>query len=296
MISLELLKACENPGCTRVLPADPARPYFAGFNATRREDGTVEFEGLCKPCAKLERRRATTAKPGGVKHMTRDVFRDCVLVKVKDCHGCGEEKICEDGPESEFPIAARRPAVTWHPLCKRCRNEAHQERKQSDPEYAAHVRERQKINRELWAQKEENREKIRAASRKYWRRIRKEDPERIREWYRMGYALRRMREGKEVRHRWTVIDGVRPRISAGPFKAWLGEYGRQWRYADNSEQIALSLHLPQRTIYRVLYENLGQVEIDLVSRALTNAPNLVELDGRIIATIDDLYPEGLPRA
>jgi hypothetical protein len=148
---------------------------------------------------------------------------------------------------------------------------------------AAHLR---------WLAKPGGREKARQSVRAYHERIRQEDPERLREESRLGYALRRERAGKPVRSpRPTVIDGTQPRILAGPFFDWLTAFRDLADLPD--EALARSLGMTERRLRSVLAREYERVSMDVVDRALTNAWFVVDVAGRPVVRFDDLYAEGL---
>lgn len=226
-----------------------------------------------------------------MNHRVYDGWRDGKPVKLKVCRICREEKVCEDGPGSEFAISKRREgySVVWNPHCKVCKNRSHKERMETDPEYAERIRTRQAENTRRWMKNPENREKARASWRRYHQRIKQEDPERILEAARMGYVLRRERQGKVVRHRQTVIDGTTPRVQLGPFREWLGS----WMNMVEGDAVAEAervLGIPQRTLYRYLHTNQPFVALDVVDRAILYAQVPVRVGGREVVRLDDLYP------
>lgn len=64
MIALDRVRACSNPECREVLPADPYDPEGAGFYVNRRlKSGRVVFSTLCKPCLMEQRRRRRREDP-----------------------------------------------------------------------------------------------------------------------------------------------------------------------------------------------------------------------------------------
>jgi len=231
-----------------------------------------------------------------VYHHVRTEVRDGVVVQVKFCRSCGQDKIVSEGPESGFSISARveRQNPTYRADCKDCAREIHQARMASDPEYAARVRERSRRGQRRYLAKPDKREIARAASRTWHRKKRSTEAGRLylNESSRLAYALRREREGKTPRYRSTVIDGTLPRIEAAPFRAWLMACLAQVPGINSGEALAAELDICVKRVRDVLSGRYRKVALDVVSRALTNAYWTVEVDNKVIVTLDDLYPEG----
>lgn len=283
MIALDRVRACSNPECREILPADPAEPALAGFYVNRRRpDGSVVgFASRCKPCSARARRgeRPTWTQRVHVE-MLEGVER-----RVKFCVGCSGTKVAEDGAsDSGFYVAQRWDGyVTFYRLCKVCTRAERQKRYREDPVFA----ERQKQARERWT--ERNWEQNRATKLAWLAKYRQEHRERYNEMCRMAYHLRRQRAGLPSRpRRLAVIDGTRPEVPVAPFMEWLETY-RHARGLD-IPGLALDLVLNERRVRGLLAGENRSVSVDVVSRALTEAGCVIEVDGRVVVTFDDLYP------
>lgn len=79
------------------------------------------------------------------------------------------------------------------------------------------------------------------------------------------------------------------RLPAAPFGRWLEAYADATGLSDPETAAYLGV-TPRRTqVYRL--GGSGSVAFDVVDRALSNASWVVEVDGRAVFGIDDLYPE-----
>jgi len=242
----------------------------------------------------------------------RVAIRNGRIVVLKVCCACFEEKICTTGEDSEFPPREAKAdgSPAWRSYCKVClpqrskayrkansarlkeqSRERRREKRKTDPEWAEQERKRHRESkRRAWADPVK-REKILARDRERKRKLRERDRERINEDNRMWYALRREREGKTVRSRTATIDEPASTAPASTFRRWLVEYAQRANLGTERSKLAWDLGLNPRRVHAVLSREYETVSLDVVSCALTHAAFLVEIDGRVIATIDDLYPE-----
>lgn len=77
------------------------------------------------------------------------------------------------------------------------------------------------------------------------------------------------------------------KVRKAPFARWLRAYMKATGLT--IPQLEKELRTPERMI-RTIFSNLYEsVEVDTVSRALTSAGYLVNVGGRLVVTIDDLY-------
>lgn len=95
MIPLDRLKACSNPECRELLPADPARPSVAGFYAKRRDGVAIGFQSYCRACSTRKRRE------------WKDANREVVNAKRREWHAM---KMATDSDYRERHIAASKAA------------------------------------------------------------------------------------------------------------------------------------------------------------------------------------------
>ena len=215
------------------------------------------------------------------------------------CADCREEK-----PLSEF----WRKGDGWQSYCKSCavtrrrtwvkanreqvnakRRQYHAERMASDPEYHRRHNRNSRAATLRMLTDPVKREQYLESHRQYQRRKRAEDAEAVNEMQRIYYALRQERQGKSVRRLRTVIDGTLPTVPAVPFARWLAEYARATGLG-SSFDIAADLGLNERRVRAVLAGEQCNVALDVVDRALLNARCHVDVNGRTIFTLDDLFP------
>lgn len=320
MIPLDRIKFCSNPECRLVLPADLDNELAAGFWVQERENGKGSrprrYNSHCKDCVRNESRKRATRQRRALGRRTAAVVwvgeYEGRLVQFRRCSNpeCGVEGPCLDSLESIFPIGSRAGGkIHWRPLCRVCFNAWQKERRKplseeqlevrraryhermKDPEYAEY---RRAWGRQYYAESPERRASIRAYSVE-WRKGRgdRSGPwgDRIRENDRLRHALRAEREGRPMRPRKTVVDGTQPRMPVEPFQAWLTEYGKVSGVGDAYDALGESLDVPPRRICSVMTSQYPRVSIDVVSRALTNSKWIVEVGGRPVVTIDDMYGE-----
>ena len=241
-------------------------------------------------------------------------MRDGAIVRVKVCAECGVEKVCGDGPESDFSPRMRRPdgSVTrWHAYCKPCsvkykrarleqsvvtreavlarRRARHAERMAADPEYRRRHNDQAAAAHARWLAKPGSREAALRSARESKRRSWERDPEGFRELKRIDYALRRERAGLPVRRRadGSMQTGDR-RIPAAAFCRWLKVYRRG--FDGTVEEMARELGIPAVRVRGVL-DGQRLVASRVVDRALLSAVRVVRVDGRLIVRFDDLYPD-----
>jgi hypothetical protein len=139
-----------------------------------------------------------------------------------------------------------------------------------------------------WLAKPGGVERARLAAREYHRRKRQADRDGVNEQARMDYALRMERRGRPAKYHGTVIDGTRPELPAGPFREWLAAY-RRARGLGSAAELAQELGLVERRVRSQLAGGQASVSVDVVSRALTEARVVVDVGGRTVVTLDDLY-------
>ena len=253
MISVERLKACANPACREVLPADPEHPEWAGFYVDRRDGGRVKyFKGRCKRCCSAARVRP----PERRYHRVHVAVVDGVERHVKYCPGCGQEKVAEaDAPDSGFYTNRASGYVTFYRLCKACVSSKRKRARREDPRF----REMETATRRRWAEK--NPERLREAQRDWHRRYRAAHPEEVRELQRISYRLRAERRGIKPIAGWPkVIDGTRPEEAAPPFVAWLRAYQRA-RDLPSAEALARELGLVNRRVRSLLAGEQQRVSV-----------------------------------
>lgn len=222
--------------------------------------------------------------------------RDGKKVLLKRCK-CGRIGLVCDGPEAEFYMSRRQGKLRPSHLCKPCmkkhKTTRQRERYATDPVLRAY----RKAQYEKWLEKPGNREKAREANRRWRAKKKKEDPEYKREYDRMNYRLRRMRKGQGAREigpkskRWLERHS-QPRIDGELFRRWLQAYQEAYPYDLTQEELADHLHINQRSVSRLLAGEYERVALDTVDKALLHAVLCVELDGKLIITLDDLYGEG----
>lgn len=84
------------------------------------------------------------------------------------------------------------------------------------------------------------------------------------------------------------------RLPVEPFACWLDEYSR----VSGLENGALAAHLGlvARRVQSYRYRSQAMVAFDVVDCALTNANRIVDVDGRSVFVLEDLYPELLEDA
>ena len=236
-------------------------------------------------------------------------IRDGQVVHLKRCARCKETKVARDHPDSEFWVSNRNPDGSvkfWQGYCKACskerrreyveanrervneqRRKRHRERMETDPAYRERHRVASRAAHLRWMERDpEAEEKLRTAARNYQRRRRAEDPEAVNELARLEYALRAEREGRTVKRSRTVIDGTAPRVDADPFRAWLEAYMAATGLGP--QVVAEDLGLVPRRLRGVL-AGQAKVAVDVVDRALVAARFPIEVAGRLILRIDDLY-------
>lgn len=234
---------------------------------------------------------------------------DGEVILLRTCLGCGKRGVCREGPDSDFPRNGRTPSgqVAWRTRCRKCMNKQQTEYRKANAErirelnrsgrrrrQAAMTAEDRERQRARWREEKRNASpevKARAAmhKREYKRKRRETDRERVNEEERLYYALRREREGRTLRRRKTVIDNTAPRVEAELFRDWLVAY-RDLRglgiYA-----LAQELGTSERRVRCVLAGEYEKVALHVVDRALLQAKAVVELSGKPIVTLDDLYDE-----
>jgi len=128
---------------------------------------------------------------------------------------------------------------------------------------------------------------LRDAQARWYAKVRN-DPER---WARMledariGYYLRNGgRTASRARHDKT---GTHPSVPLAPFADWLTVAARRFETGDLMAEV---LGITPRNLHRLRGREGDTVHLDTVDRALTVLRGL-EVDGRPIWTLDDLYPE-----
>ena len=244
--------------------------------------------------------------PKRVEHRIRVGIRDGEIVRLKFCPGCGQDKIASDTKKSEFSVNKRGPDGSvrgWRPLCKKCKareTQAYRDRDReasrrlarettarifSDPERAAFRRDQMR----QWARKRreedpEFAERRRQQGRAWRERKLREDPE-------FFSAARRAERAAFVSRPPSPIDGTSPRVLAEPMRRWLRAYEVVAGFEGRSDALAEHLGIEPRRVRSLYRRETLRVSVDIVSRALTNAAYVVEIDGRPIVTYDDLYPE-----
>jgi hypothetical protein len=293
MISLDRIRICTNPQCRLVLPADPDNPENAGFwvNAYDANHRVKRWKGQCKDCVRERRRRSRNRRNNRVY----EEKRDGKTVKLKICRRCGLEKICSTDPDSEFAIASRKLgySVVWDAACKACKNARHKHRMATDPEYAQRVRQRGRVRNQEWLKDPENRARAQAACRRYYRKVKEEDPGRWAAEARMDYVLRCEREGKTVNpSRPTIIDRTAPRVPIGPFYEWVLACKEVFGISE-AEALAGRLDICPRRMQDFLSGKNKNVTIDIVDRAILAADISVEVGGQVIYNLECLYPADL---
>ena len=210
--------------------------------------------------------------------------------QVKFCPSCSRDLIAEAGnPESMFWINSRyKGRVIYYSRCIDCEKRLRLDRMESDPEYKLSVRKRNTEAGRRWRENPENLERARAASRRCYHRRKAADPKAMNEYARMYYVLRAERAGREIKRSKTVIDGTAPRVPIGPFRQWLMVYMEKRQLTIG--ELAVELRMVERRVRSVLNQEQEQVEIDVVDRALLSSLALVQVDGELVVTIDQLYP------
>lgn len=288
MIPLDRVKACSNPKCRQVLPADRDDPSCAGFYVDRRRpDGSVQaFKARCKRCCRMARVKPIEAR----NHRVHVEVVDGTERHVKFCPGCSQTRVAEDGaPDSGFYVSRRGDGyVSFYRLCRRCLSEARKDARRTDPRF----RQMEYEARQRWMAKPENRERYRETSNAWQRRYRATHRDEVRERDRMAYRLRAERRGIKPSNWPKVIDGTRPEVPAAPFVEWLSAYKRA-RDLGSASDAALELGLGDRRTRSLLSGAQASVSVDVVSRALTEARVVVSVGCRAVVTFDDLYP-GVP--
>jgi hypothetical protein len=176
-------------------------------------------------------------------------------------------------------------------VCKPCqikRGAVYHERACADPIRRERLREQRRRWQEAW--RRANPETYHATQAR-WREELKNDPERYAaflENQRMTYRLRiERRTGRlpaPARSPLTV-----PTVPLGPFRDWLLAYQVDTGL-DSAVALAEELGIQERRVRYVLAEEAENVSLDVVDRALIEARRTVEVGGRTIFGLEDLYP------
>jgi hypothetical protein len=155
----------------------------------------------------------------------------------------------------------------------------------TDPKYREI---RRAYGRRYYAESAERRQQVRRRAQEWSKRQRQEHRQEIRDRDRMDRQLRIERLGVPQRTRkHTVIDGTSPRVLAEPFRKWWLAYIET--IEETSPTAALQLGIDPRRIYGLLKREFPNISLDIVDRALTNCQWTVQVDGKMIVTLDDLY-------
>ena len=237
--------------------------------------------------------------------------RGDVVVFLKTCEGpCGQTKVASSiQRESEFPSnGSKNGRPYFKPLCKKCYAAAHRvaamtpeqrehrnalkraeyARSMADPEQRALVRNRERDHRREMRKKDpEFVAAERRRSREWRRRKREQDPE----YFSPERRAQRAAERQERARASSSGKGGRSRLAADPFRDWLAAYSRA-RGGLSSDEIGQELGIVGRRVRGVLYDGQDHVSLDVVDRALTNSRIVVHAAGRVVVTLDDLYPFG----
>ena len=130
------------------------------------------------------------------------------------------------------------------------------------------------------------RERIRAARRRYWAKLRA-DPERHARYVENQRITRELSRGKDGRRRQrrahlrvVVQEGAPTRLPVKPFRDWLIARMDALRLGEST--FAERVDIEARTLYRVLHESRDLVSLDIVDLVVTR-------DGSV--ALWELYPE-----
>jgi len=213
--------------------------------------------------------------------------------KVRRCCRCREVKDLE----REFYLRRKGPSTVYSPHCKDCHNAVTGEayaRRRSDPEQVKRERAAGRATSKRY--RETHREKARAASRA-WKRRMYADPKRraqLLEDHRITYRLKREREGLPVRPNGSRIKAVRQRerrrLPVEPLASLVTSVIEQREADANGERSAVvgtlceSLGISVRTLYRWKHEGTA-VPVGVAERALL----ALEVEFESVWT-----PEGFP--